>query len=320
MKSHIQPQHFLGGFTASKKEVNHDDFLFVYKKGMPFKNDGTRKENNPERSGVVNTGFVRNFYAFQKEDGSIDTETYENRLERELENPGNAVLDKLRAIQLSKNEIIKVNVFLGTDERKKFARYAGTMYARSKKNREKFNTIVKESSKETNSQGFSYAEIARKLPSDQKKKFENHFRSVNPEFDESTVRFSVPQKYVEEFSSKTQKDESFPKSIFRAADLLEPIILNMKWQIRITPGLNKFFTGDCPVFYTNLREPNAEFLFPISSNAIFCASNDQTMSENIFLEENYNFVVKIREAFAKQCNELYFSMESKWLVDFFNKR
>ncbi len=142
IKSHIQPQYFLRGFLATKKEANHDDFLFVYKKGFPFKTDGTRKENNPSKSGVENTAFVRNFYAFLKEDGTIDTETYERRLEREIENPGNTILDKLRTIQLSKNEIVNVNDFLSDDERKQFSRYVSGMSARSKRSRVQFNNAV----------------------------------------------------------------------------------------------------------------------------------------------------------------------------------
>jgi hypothetical protein len=179
---------------------------------------------------------------------------------------------------------------------------------------------VREASNDTNKQGFAYSDIANKIPPNEKEKLDNHFRSVNPEFGEAFDRFSVHTKYIEEFIDKTQKDESFPKSIFRAIDLLEPIILGMKWQIRITPTLNSFFTGDCPVFYTNLRESNAEFLFPISSNSIFCASNNQNISEGIFLEENNKFITMVRDIFAKQCTELYFSMKAKWLVDFFNKR
>lgn len=318
--SHIQPQYFLKGFLAKKKEDHHDNFLFVYEKGNSYKIDGTRKENNPSKSGLGNTAFVKNFYAYEKEDGTIDTELYEKKLQQEIENPGNAVLNKLRSIQIKKGEIIKTKDFLSDDELRKIIRYAVVMYARTKKNRKKFNTLVEESTKSTNEQGFSYAELAEKLPTDQKTKFEQYFRSFNPEFDESTGRFSVPTKYIEDFSHKTQKDESFPKSIFRAADLLEPIIMNMKCQIRITPTLTKFFTGDCPVFYTNVKESNAEFLFPISSNTIFCASNNQKISETIFLEESYEFVNLVREIFAKQCKELYFSTESKWLVDFFNRR
>lgn len=320
MKSHIQPQYFLKGFLAKKEQAHEADSVFVYKKGKPFKTEGARKDNNPSKTGVINTAIVKNFYAFEKEDGTLDTETYEQRLQREIENPTDKVLNKLRIIQLKKGEIIKVKDFLSDEEQRKFTRYAVAMYARSKKNREKFNAIVQESSKGTNKQGFSYAELASKLSINQKKKFDQYFRSINSEFDESTGRFSVPQKFVEDFSNKTQKGESFPQSIFQAADLLEPIILNMKWQVRITPVLNKFFTGDCPVFYTNLREPNAKFLFPISSNAIFCASHNQNLSEIIFLEESYEFVTKVRDIFARQCKELYFCMEAKWLVDFFNKR
>ncbi|HEY0658993.1 MAG TPA: hypothetical protein VGD05_10990 [Pyrinomonadaceae bacterium] len=38
--SHIQPKYYLKGFLAAKKDEIYDDFLFVYKKGMPFKTDG----------------------------------------------------------------------------------------------------------------------------------------------------------------------------------------------------------------------------------------------------------------------------------------
>ncbi len=135
--SHIQPKYFLKGFLATKKEANHDDYLFVYRKGMPFKTEGTRKEKNPSMSGLDNTGFVKNFYAFLKDNGEIDTETYEKRLQQEIESPANPILNKLRTIKIKKNEVIRIKDFLSDDERRKFIRYAGGMYARSKKNREK---------------------------------------------------------------------------------------------------------------------------------------------------------------------------------------
>lgn len=318
--SHIQPKYFLKGFLADKKVATHADYLFVYKKGMPFKTDGTRKENNPSKSGLDNVAFVRNFYAFLKDDGTEDPETYERKLEHEVECPGNPVLDKLRTIQLKKDEVIKIKEFLSEIERRKFTRYIAGMYARSKKNRENFDKITYTATQDTNLRGFSYAEIVKSIPLREKEKLERFVRSENPNFDEATFRLTMPPKFIEEFIKKTQKDETFPKSIFRAIDLLEPIILNMKWQLRITPNLHKFFTGEHPVTYTDLRHPNAELLFPISSNAIFCASNNQKLPEIIYLERNFEFVRKVREEIVKHCNEIYFSMEAKWLVDFFNKR
>ena len=61
INSHIQPQYFLKGFLATKKDVNHDDFLFVYRKGFPFKTDGTRKKNNPSKSQKMKTTVIRDF-------------------------------------------------------------------------------------------------------------------------------------------------------------------------------------------------------------------------------------------------------------------
>ena len=106
IKSHIQPKYFLKGFLATKKVASHDDFLFVYRKGMPFKTDGKRKENNPHKSGLDNIAFVKNFYSFLREDGVEDIETYEKRLQKEIEIPANSVLNKLRTIQPKKDELI----------------------------------------------------------------------------------------------------------------------------------------------------------------------------------------------------------------------
>jgi len=98
--SHIQPKHYLKGFLAAKEDPKHSDSLFVYKKGMSFKTDGTRIEKNPSRTGLDNVAFVTNFYSFLKDDGTEDPLTYERKLEHEIESPGNHVLDKLRTIRL----------------------------------------------------------------------------------------------------------------------------------------------------------------------------------------------------------------------------
>jgi hypothetical protein len=318
IKSHIQPQFFLKGFLAAREKDNHSDSLFIYKKNIPFKADGTQKDNNPAKSGLGKTGFIRNFYAFLKEDGTSDTKTYETRLEQEIENPGNKVLRKLRAIQLSKDEVLQIGESINNEERKIFARYVGGMFSRSKKSREQFNDAVLKIAEQYKTEVFSYQSIAREIPVDEKEKLDRYIDSVNPEFDKSIGGLSLPQSYLEKFNDKVQKDESFPKSIFWAIDVLEPIILKMKWQLRITPPPYKFFTGDVPVIWSDLREPNATLLFPISSNAIFCASNNQATPEIVFLEKHYEFVMRVRRAFAEECQELYFHTKAKWLVDFFN--
>jgi hypothetical protein len=320
IKSHIQPQFFLKGFLVDKEKDNYSDSLFIYRKNIPFKTDGTQKNNNPANSGLNKTGFVRNFYAFLKEDGTSDTETYEKRLEREIENPGNKVLKNLRSIRLSKDEVLQFSELINDEERKIFARYVGGMFARSKKSREQFNGAILTVAEQYKTEVFSYQSIASEIPVDEKEKLDRYINLVNPEFDKSTGGLSLPQSYLEKFNDKVQKDESFPKSIFWAIGVLEPIILKMKWQLRITPPQYKFFTGDVPVIWSDLREPNATLLFPISSNAIFCASNNQTTPEIVFLEKHYEFVMRVRKAFAEECQELYFHTSAKWLVDFFNGR
>lgn len=104
LDSHIQPKFYLKGFLAPKDDPIHNDSVFVYKKGMPLKTEGTKKEKNPAKCGLENVAFVTNFYSFIREDGTEDPETYERRLEHEIESPGNDVLRKLRAINLKTGE------------------------------------------------------------------------------------------------------------------------------------------------------------------------------------------------------------------------
>lgn len=319
INSHLQPRYYLKGFLAPKTDPGHDDYLFVYKKGMPYRSDGTRKENNPVKSGLSNTAFVKNFYAFRREDGELDAETYEKKLEREIERPGKAVLDKLRSIRISKNEVFKIREVLDDNNRLVFARYVAGMFARSKKNRRWFDNAVRVTTEKFKNQSFSYPSVVSHISIEDKAELDRQLQAMNPEVDGTFTGVRLPENYLKNFEKQTLQNEAFPKMMLWTVDQFAPLLLQMKWQLRITSA-DQVFTGDDPVGWSDLNKTEATLIFPVSSNAIFCATNTQTIPETVFFEERDKFIAVVRDGFARHCTELYFSRQLRWLVDFFNKR
>jgi len=89
-RHHKQPQFFLKGFAFVNSGYQKKPDIWVYKKKHPYK-DGI----NPSLESVKDTGYGRDFYAFTKEDGTEDFNTYENRLMREFEQPAQPILGKI---------------------------------------------------------------------------------------------------------------------------------------------------------------------------------------------------------------------------------
>lgn len=318
VKSHIQPKHYLKGFLAAKEDPRHSDSLYVYKKGMAFKTDGTKSEKNPARTGLDNVAFVTNFYSFLEEDGTDDPLTYERRLEQEIEGPGNPVLDKLRSITLKVGESLPLRELLDSNEQTNFTRYVCGMLARTKGARKIHDDAVQSTVKETNREGVSFAEATQTVPVEERKRLLSRLRAINPDFDEETGRFSLPPKFAAEFIAKHIKGKAYPQGIFHTVDWFSAILLNMRWQIRILPVGYSVPTGDEPVYWTDLRDPSAALFFPLSSNTIFGAYNRQDIDEMIYLDESPKMVTDAVLAFASKCQELYFPHQDENLVNLLN--
>lgn len=317
--SHLQPKFFLKGFLAPKELEHHNESVFVYKKGIPFKTEGTKSERNPVRTGINKTAFIKNFYAFIKTDGTLDTETYERKLAHEIENPGNKIIKRLREVKLLNSETIDIDHFLNDVERRAFARYVGCMYARTKRSRKDFSKSLQKALDISHNVGYSYGDMEKDIPENQKEKIERHLYQLNPNFDKVAGRISISPEFSEDLRKEKETDKSFSEGIFRSVDIVAPFILKMKWQIGKTINPHSFFTGDDPVTWNNLRNPNALLVFPISSDTVFCGYNKQ-VSEKIYLINDHKYVEAIRHVFAEKCSEIYYSRQVKWLVDFFNKR
>jgi len=318
--SHIQPKHYLKGFLAAKEGPKHCDSLFVYTKGMPYKTDGLHSQNNPARRGLDNVAFVTNFYSFLRDDGTDDPQTYERKLQREIENPGNRVLDKLRAIRLTAGQSLPIRKVLDHDEQSIIARYVCGMLARTIGARKIHDDAVRTTVTETNRDGVSFAEATQTVAAEEKNRFLRHLRTRDPSFDEQTGRFSLPPKFSADFIEKQIKGQPYPKGIFSTVDWFSELLLRMRWQIRSLPEEHILPTGDEPVYWTDLREPDAVLLFPIASNAIFCAYNQRDSEEMIYLDEDPKIVTHASRALASKCQKLYYSIEDENLVNLLNEK
>lgn len=319
IRSHIQPEAYLKGFLSEKETEGEKDKLFRYKKGMPYITDRKNEpDNNPARLNTGSVAYVTNFYAFINESGVKDRKTYEDKLAREIEEPGNFVLKKLRDLQVRTGDSIPTREFLTTDEQIMFARYVGSMIARTQNARKKHDNAVHSTVADTDIAGISFAEITKHVSQEEREKILLDLRSNDPAFDEDKGRFSLPEKFKANFVEDKIKGEAYPKGIFDLVDLLAPLIMKMNWQFRVTLPDHALPTGDDPVLYTlPFISENAVLVFPVSSNMVFCAYR-KSADEIIYVEENPVIVTALFEALASQCQELYFSERDENIVKLFN--
>jgi Protein of unknown function (DUF4238) len=318
IRSHIQPQKYLKGFLAEKETEEENDKLFRYKKGMPFITDHKNDpDNNPARLTTKSVAYVTNFYAFINDKGVRDPKTYEDKLEREIENPGNEVLKKLRDLKIKRGESISTRDFLNDDDQWNFARYVSGMITRTKIARENHNNAVQKVVADTDTDGISFSEATKGVPQEEKERILSDLRSKDPAFDEDTGRFCLPPKFKDKFIDANIKGEAYPKGIFEGIELLAPFILKMNWQFRATLPEIALPTGDEPVGYSDLESENATLVFPISSNLVFCAYK-QPADEIIYVEENPAIVADLFKTLASKCQELYFSKCDANIVKLFN--
>jgi Protein of unknown function (DUF4238) len=319
IRSHIQPQAYLKGFLA-EKEIEENDKLFRYKKGMPFITDRKNEpDNNPARLTTKSVAYVTNFYAFINDEGVRDPKTYEDRLEREIENPGNEVLRKLRDLKIKRGGSISTREFLTPNDQRKLVRYVSGMITRTKIAREIHNNAVQQAVADTDKVGISFAEVMKlDIPQEERERILSDLRSKDPAFDEEKGRFSLPKKFNDKFIDDNIKGEAYPKGIFEGVESLAPIIMRMNWQFRATPQNLALPTGDEPVCYTTpLTSETAKLVFPISSNLVFCAYK-QPADEIIYVEENPAIVTDLFKTLASKCQELYFSKCDANIVKLFN--
>ena len=120
-RHHFVPKLYVKGFIEDKESP----FVWVYERGTPY-NPGNKRHHNPCRRPISLVGAEEDHYAFEEKDGTVDFDTYENKLEK-LEKPSNPIFEKLRQYNM-----------LTVQEKEIFAAYVRLMYKRVPRRKERF--------------------------------------------------------------------------------------------------------------------------------------------------------------------------------------
>lgn len=285
-RHHRQPQHFLKGFSVpSKNQYQKTPDIWVYRKGQPF-----AAGNNPELCSVRDVGYERDFYAYKREDKSSDYNKYEDILMSEFEQPGQPVLDKIRA----RREI-------NSEEQNVFSKYIGSMITRGLWWKGVRNTALSEAVEELS------AELLSSIP-------------------EKEMESSI-QKIIAEQSKEIGESEWKNIGMIRSANDISAILNDMVWHFVVARKGMYFFTSDNPVFYFTLDEGDGKLMFPLSSDiapALSWRSDPHprwTKIRDRYWEADDRTVEHARNIVCSTAHqEVYCSRRAEWIVDFFNSK
>ena len=283
-RHHQQPQHYLKGFSASSTNLyQKTPDIWVYRAGRAF-TDGI----NPELCSVKDIGYGRDFYAFARDDRSIDYNKYEDILMSAFEQPAHSVLDKIR----SRQEI-------SSSEQHIFSRYIGSMITRGLWWRSVGNTALSEAVDELSS------DLLSSIPQEDKK-------------------CSI-QKIIAEQANAISEGEWKNEGMIRNAERLSAILNEMFWYFVVAANGMFYFTSDNPVFYYELDKPLAELMFPLSSEIALALSWHRSLNARWqrigkrFWEADDTTVEHARRIVCSTAHEeIYCSRKAEWIVQFFN--
>jgi hypothetical protein len=299
---HKQPQFYLKGFAATcdcpttpKEFSKPDRSIWVYEKDKPFSEaKSTRNKNNPRCEGIENTAFAEYFYAFTEEDGTLNTNKYEDLLEQEFEQPAESVIRKIRRFEEISDE-----------DKIIFSDYTASMIFRGDWWRSRRKKIQEH---------YLSPELHRKA------------------FSEKGVVLSDAQvsEFLETLKKKIGYDNQHLdlENIFAKTKLVSIYLQKMTWRFIVVPKGNCFFTSDNPVWYRNLTDLDAaEVIFPISTTVALSASWGHYSSSKWKRMNNQFWKVDgATVSIVKNCigqfavKEIYNSQKAEWLVKFINNR
>lgn len=234
---HYNPKHYLRGFTESEGSK----FLWVYRRAMPF-DQGRNQGRNPRRSSITKVGVARDFYAVPNfEDGSVDYEQYENRLQRQ-ELIG---VEALRALRAKQPVDLKMKVALSF--------YLDLMLKRVPPRFQHAAPMVA-----TALSDFPWDLLARKAADDGR-------------FD-LAIRLTRDRRAVQQILER----RILLESMARRSTTIITALASMTWTLFIAPRRWIVLTTDNPVFFPRdigLTKTGRSFLvFPVSSELLLFAS------------------------------------------------
>jgi hypothetical protein len=292
-KHHFIPKLYLKGFIEAKESP----FVWVYERGRAY-NPGHKRLHNPCRRPISKVGAEEDSYAFKKEDGTIDFDTYENELEK-LEKPSNPIFAKLRRCEM-----------LTAQEKENFASYVYLMYKRVPRRKERFRN--------------SWPHVSSSMLSGIAQRLDSEEIGTDKADKARLARISELRSELEK--ARRHYEESIPvdteiplKSLVMKSPLGIPAVLSsMTWQFFIAPEGYGFLASDDPVFPAAMKEPYSEISFPISGKVALVMSWYDL--DQGFLEATPKVVTEINLRTANRAlHQVYYSRAEEWVVDAMEK-
>lgn len=284
---HKQPNFYLKGFKSSDEG---NPKVWVYEKGKPFYDGKTEQLQNPKHLTTEKAAREKDFYAFEKEDGTKEYDKYEDLLMKEFEQPADSAIEKIRNFE-------EIN----SHEKAILSKYVASMRTRG--------------------EWWKNTYLERVIPAT-----ENDVENWNPQ-EYSRKEIEEARSYSKEMLHTT-KDWIHKESIVKIAEKHASEFNKRNWHFLKSPNQLKFFTGDNPVvFINNLFSKPSQIIFPFSSEITLIIIQDgytvpkswKRLTKN-YWEIDQKSVENIRNDIAfVAIKEVYYSQKAEWLVRFINK-
>ena len=280
---HILPRLYLRGFAAR----DNASFIWAYTKTKTFKPGGVQVKHNPARIPIAKAAMVPFAYGYTKMDGTFDSDTFENELEK-LEKPADPIFKKIRD-----------RIMIDQDEKELFASYLVMMHRRIPELEEK----VKK----------NWADVLASSP--------EIALLRSPEFLSrlTETRRTELEIALARYESGPIKEVLLNAMITDGGEVLA-YLRKMRWRFLVADGPSRFITGDHPVFTSGLGliKIPAELTFPVSSEVTLHASW-QPGSEG-FITAPEKYIRQLNHRIAGNSQEVYYSRCEEWVVKILNKR
>ena len=237
---HVLPRLFLKGFSAEGLWIwRFDRFSQIY---APGKNEG---KHNPVKMSLRSAGMIRDFYAYERRDGTVEFEEFEKELEK-MEKKADAIWPLL------------CNGLVPSGENKiAFAEYIAHMLRRVPAHFEAVQAIWEQKRPEY----LSKNNIARLVAG------ARAMGNVEPNLEQQVE--DILAKWGSTIPRKAQL------GTMGIGPLVPRALSLMGWRLLEAPIGCHFVTSDAPVFFDKargLKFPAGELLFPISSRFALLAS------------------------------------------------
>lgn len=280
-KHHFITQLYLKGFTESDTNI----FTWQYERGKEY-NPGSNKYNNPYHASIRIVGFEKDRYTYQKQNGEMDYETFENILEK-LEKPSDKIFVKLRSYKS-----------IDENEKNILASYMGIMIKRVPKRDKKAEKL--------------YWNHVNNFDWD---KLQQYFQERG--------KFGLALEAIKiknQFKEKVQKDVILSSMVIET-NRLKDILVKMKWLFLTAPKDSFFVTNDCPIIYNErigIAKINSIVIFPIGRKILLFVSN-LDVKDLQFTEISLSQVNSINQLIIQSAHKyVYADRNDPWIFEMLN--